>query len=86
MMRRAGMHLAELDLSRFCDDIRALDADPRVTIFIFEERILQPEAQECGTVLALPSYLPQTISALDEHPNASAHQQIARQMLAALDA
>lgn len=83
---RGADYLAQQDLSRFCDDIRALDADPRVTIFIFEGSILQPEAQEYGTVLALPSYLPQTVSALDEHPNASAHQQIARQMLDALGA
>ena len=81
---RGDAYLATMDLPRFCDDVRTLDADPRVTMFIFEESVLQPEAQVCGTVLTLPSYLPQTVSALDDHPNPDGHRMIAQHILDAL--
>lgn len=82
---RGEVYLATMDLPRFCDDVRTLDGDPRVTLFIFEGSVLQPQAQACGSVVALSSYLPQTVSALDDHPNAAGHRFLAEQILAEIE-
>lgn len=82
--QRTADYIAKLDLPRFCDDLQTLGADPRMTMFIFEESVLLDEAQACASVLTLPRYEPQVVSISDDHPNAAGQRMIAEQMLARL--
>lgn len=71
--------LAESQPERFEADLRALDADPRVTLMIFEGSPLQAIAEACCEVEVIAPHT-ETVSILDPHPNAIGHRQLAERI------